>query len=555
MFTSSDKTKPCKGLRVSAPSPSMNLQRYYGYAACVCVAMGITLFVGSTLTPYVGRFHDDGIYTAVAKSLAEGTGYRLVNLPGEPYQTKYPPVYSTLLAGVWRITPDFPRNVFYLKAVNLAFVMAALVAMAALVRKHNGGSEWLVPIAAQLALGTNPMLVAFADYLMTDVMFTALVASALALWMHNADSSSVKRDIGGALLVGVVILTRSVGIALAAAVTLTLAWRREYVRAALHGGTALIVFGAWMTWASLHKVESSPLVAYYQEYERPAFAYLLTNPTFTIQVISGNLQYAFETMPWTLGPLWLVAWPVLAVLLVTGMWALARSGWELPVLFFVCYAPLILLHPFIPFRYVLPLAPVLILALIAGSRHLWSIAGTVIRGGTIATRAPALVLTVMVIGNVAWLHYYTRPDSELRGWAGTAAEYRWSGFEETFLWIRSNTRPEARLGAIFDPLYFIYTDRQGVRPWFHRPETYFYPFGNPQPSVGEAKDVARELHGLGITYLIFDPPTGYSEGDAAIEMFRQLVKLPEVNARLVFTSSDEHHQIYRLWTEDPTGLR
>jgi hypothetical protein len=101
----------------------------------------------------------------------------------------------------------------------------------------------------------------------------------------------------------------------------------------------------------------------------------------------------------------------------------------------------------------------------------------------------------------------------------------------------------------------MYTRRQAVRPWFHRPETYFYPFDNPQPSVGEAKDVARELRALGITYLIFDPPTGYSEGDAAIKMFHQLVKLPEVNARLVFTSSDEYHQIYRLWTEDSAGLR
>ena len=42
----------------------------------------------------VGFFHDDSIYTVVAKSLSEGKGYRIISLPSSPPQTKYPFVYS-----------------------------------------------------------------------------------------------------------------------------------------------------------------------------------------------------------------------------------------------------------------------------------------------------------------------------------------------------------------------------------------------------------------------------------------------------------------------------
>src|SRR5687767_8764441 len=99
--------------------------------ASLYVAIGITLALAVTLTPQVtGMFHDDAIYTAVAKSVAEERGYRIINLPGEPYQTKYPPLYSMMLAAAWRINPDFPSNVFFLKTLNLGCIAAALVAMA-----------------------------------------------------------------------------------------------------------------------------------------------------------------------------------------------------------------------------------------------------------------------------------------------------------------------------------------------------------------------------------------------------------------------------------------
>jgi len=45
-----------------------------------------------------------------AKSLAAGGGYRQPSLPGQPYATKYPPLFPLFLSLSWRVQPDFPRT-------------------------------------------------------------------------------------------------------------------------------------------------------------------------------------------------------------------------------------------------------------------------------------------------------------------------------------------------------------------------------------------------------------------------------------------------------------
>src|SRR5580704_329377 len=59
---------------------------------------------------HLGFYQDDSIYWVSGHSLASGDGYRIQSLPGEPYQTKYPPLYPALLAAIWKLDPRFPAN-------------------------------------------------------------------------------------------------------------------------------------------------------------------------------------------------------------------------------------------------------------------------------------------------------------------------------------------------------------------------------------------------------------------------------------------------------------
>ena len=62
--------------------------------------LAIFLFFATLLLCYAyivpavcGVYHDDAIYVVTAKALSQGDGYRLINLPESPSQTKYPILY------------------------------------------------------------------------------------------------------------------------------------------------------------------------------------------------------------------------------------------------------------------------------------------------------------------------------------------------------------------------------------------------------------------------------------------------------------------------------
>ena len=100
------------------------------------VVFAIVLGAGVlTITPHpLGVFSDDGMYAVLAKSLAEGRGYRFINLPGAPSGTHFPPAYPLLLAALWKLVPAFPQNVLVFKAANaLLNAVAAVLAL----RSHD----------------------------------------------------------------------------------------------------------------------------------------------------------------------------------------------------------------------------------------------------------------------------------------------------------------------------------------------------------------------------------------------------------------------------------
>src|ERR1700747_755590 len=76
------------------------------------LALGPSGYLAWTLRamPHLGFYHDDAIYWVSAKSIAEGQGYRILSLPGQPNQTKYPPLFPAILAVVWKLQPGFPQN-------------------------------------------------------------------------------------------------------------------------------------------------------------------------------------------------------------------------------------------------------------------------------------------------------------------------------------------------------------------------------------------------------------------------------------------------------------
>ncbi|PWU05310.1 MAG: hypothetical protein C5B51_14990, partial [Terriglobia bacterium] len=133
--------------------------------------------------PQLGLHHDDGLYLVGAKSLAAGNGYRIESLPGQPFETKYPPMLPLLLAPLWKFGPGFPA--ILKPAMLLVWLMLPLYlyCMRAVFRQFGFGSReaWLLTFAA----GMHPLICLLSTAIMSDLLFLSLYLGCL-LWAEKA---------------------------------------------------------------------------------------------------------------------------------------------------------------------------------------------------------------------------------------------------------------------------------------------------------------------------------------------------------------------------------
>src|SRR5512138_1719756 len=139
----------------------------------------IPFYVIAFMAPAVGFFHDDGIYAVTAKALAEGKGYRIISLPGDVPQTKYPPLFPLLLAAVWKLFPAFPQNAYLLKLVPLAAGIAWLWLTYVLLKRETGSQ--VLAAAITLVVASAAWTVFLSNVLLAETLFAALATGSLLL--------------------------------------------------------------------------------------------------------------------------------------------------------------------------------------------------------------------------------------------------------------------------------------------------------------------------------------------------------------------------------------
>src|ERR1700677_2761578 len=129
--------------------------------------------------PHLGFYHDDSIYWVSGRSLAMGDGYRIESLPGQPYQTKYPPLYPAMLAGIWKINPSFPANLPLATLFAWLMLPPFLATVWILLRDYGFSMRERYVLILMAAL--SPVTVVFSFSLMPELPFTALLVAGLIL--------------------------------------------------------------------------------------------------------------------------------------------------------------------------------------------------------------------------------------------------------------------------------------------------------------------------------------------------------------------------------------
>src|SRR2546426_2311481 len=401
----------------------------------------------------VGFFHDDSIYTVVAKSLSEGTGYHIISLPSSPPETKYPFVYPYILSWIWSLNPSFPENIFLLKAVNVGFLFAALLFSFAFYCQ-NIGERRIDALLYVSLVGGNPFVFSLTDYPLSDTLFFTLSLLALLFCSHRGHPPPTPARV--ALLSGVVALaylTRQAGVALILAGILYFLLARRRRELFLYLFILAVLISPWTLWQLSHAADipQNPLLLFYVSYEKPAFLLLWSDPVQMMRAVWGKtclLIASFDLgflLPLFPGLRFLV-YP----LLIWGGYLSLRRHTVFFYSFLLLYLLLVLGWPFISYRYILPLLPVALLFLFRGVQAAESyMAARAVSlrtkrstehgersqegGGQLVPWLVRLPLAALLVLNLVWLSFYLQgPNMETtRAWYGRRLPYGWGGVTGT----------------------------------------------------------------------------------------------------------------------------
>lgn len=355
------------------------------------VVVGLLIGVAVVRLPsVVGAYLDDGIYLVTGRAVATGHGYRHLELPGEPLQTKYPPLYPLLLSVVWRVFPDFPANVPAFQILNVALWTLGAWLAYRLMQRAWGIPWWLATAGSVLAFGNAMTLTvlrtAFSEPLFLVVSMGALHSAAgPATNAATPPRRELARSILGGLLAAATYLTRSIGLAMIPALLVDAVVRRRWKMLVVATVIAAAGAGGWHAWrkaATATNARSVPVEALRYDLDYSAWlpadartlgrvvghnvaALSLSVFEEVVQPPAGVVDRLLRSGPRAALPVY-IGMGLLAALLLLGMTVTFRRSAPAAHLYLVGYAGLVLMWPYPPTRLLTPILPLGLTLVLAG---------------------------------------------------------------------------------------------------------------------------------------------------------------------------------------------
>jgi len=475
----------------------------------VLAALAPSAYLAWTLRtmPQLGFYHDDSIYWVSGRSLAMGDGYRIESLPGQPYQTKYPPLYCALLAGIWKLNPQFPSNLEI--ATLFAWLMLPLFLWALWWLAGEYGFSVRARFLMLLIAALSPVTVVFSFSLMPELLFTALLLGSLILAERatKPEVSSWLAVLTG-VLAGLAYLTKSIAAPLLLTVPLCFALRRHYKKAGLFFATMLPAVAGWQWWVARHLTHASDLVTLYytnyvgfQTYNVP----LRDLPLVIWYNLDGFLMGAGRLLIFDLPYGSKALERVVAIAAIAGCVRLAAHRRELqyPVAALGMSAILLVWHFPPDQRFVFPLYPLLLMGLATEIGNIGRVLRLTWAKPARAERFAAAGVGALLAGVAAFAVFCTIfglvafiPD--------VFASYR-ADFEArrpAYEWIARHAPADANIYAYEDPLVYLYTGHEACRLPIPPKLLYHSDDAGIAKLMGSMADFAREHR---LNYLLLTP--------------------------------------------------
>jgi hypothetical protein len=486
--------------------------------------LGLTaayLAVGWSAPQSVGYWRDDATYVSNASALAEGRGYRRVEMPDEPFETQYPIAYPAALSLAFRLVPSFPENLpllLFFGALGAACTVVLAGFYWRTIWKTPVHEVWMVGVLA----AASPVFVAFVRYTMSDLFYAGIAIAALVC-ADGLARGSLRRERGfvalAALLAAAAVLSRGIGVSLAAAVVLAPLLRRRFDLAAIALGVALACLAPWWAWQSGAAAENASLEMHRLLAVDLSYAPWLPHRVEDVaRVVLQNiarlllgLGYFQLGIPGDFvgraiseGGARLVFVHVLFALamaaVVTGFVASARRRLGALHLYALAYFAITLAYASSPHRFLVPWAPFVLFFLLWGIRSATAFVGGERAGRVAATGVAGLLAFAFILDDAKLLgstesHYVMRERP---------AGVDFGELRSLEHWVRDFTEERDRIASPWPGGVYLATGRRGYGAWpderpyelGYGPDRSFADFYSiPAPSESEfrARDIRENL--------------------------------------------------------------
>lgn len=455
----------------------------------------------------VGLFVDDAWYVLLAKALATGQGYALLNSPTPGILPLYPPAFPFVLSLVFRLAPSFPENVYLFKAVSIVAMLGAGW-LAYRYFQRDRGLPWFVALGIMLASVLSPMLVFLAtSSVMSECFFTLIFLTVVVLIERSACAEQAAKSLQWAALAGVVtavaFLTRSIGLALIVAGSLYLLKEKLLKSALIFAGLAVLLSAPWVIYTRLHAPTPEQqheqgghiVMPYTQQFwqRRAGFDFtgeitvadlparvvrnlveitgrdvlrIVAAPVF--EVLRNPFEEAKQERVMAGGsgdPL--LASFLLSVLVVLGFIAVARQKITMAELAVGFSLGITVLWPWETVRFMLPLIPFIVFYFLSGVRALYGWYQQQRQQQNLRAQwvAMAVVASLIVAINLyGHVHYILKASSSLPldrpQWLQIFDE-----FETLIKWVDRGVPKNAVLATANPALVYLYTGNKTIAPY------------------------------------------------------------------------------------------
>ena len=436
-----------------------------------------------------GYLHDDTLYVGSARSLAEGSGYRIPSLPGAPPQTKYPVLYPWLLSWLWRGWPDLGAVLRGALILNSLCGCLFLGGAFFLVRQLGAGT--LAALLITLVCSLHPILIDLARVPLSDLAFMALAVWALGSAgrvLERGNPARWPRWAAAMALGASAVATRSIGLAVVAGVFLASTLSGFHRQAWTYAACA-VPFLAMLGWAGLAAPESADsagfegyrqTLLYYTSYisfwklSVPDVATLLAQLQFNlVELLKAPAMLCFHLPVWGFqGGLWQAVAIAISFLIVKGAFRGPSHrdrprGCHAVHFSLLGHVPIVLLWNYTLMERLLLLFLPLFLwgAAVEGEQIVRQAQDAWRQRAPGAQRVAAGLITAAIAVLAVYGAYralwvipgYTSAQNTRRS---ALAAHKQAAYE----WIRGHTESADRFVAYEDGLLFLHTGRTAMRP-------------------------------------------------------------------------------------------